>query len=109
MKPNLARFLNKTIYVSIPTLFEDGVGRPFRLVDAEFNGLWLQSDELTRLLAPDDGSQLASMCPVVFVPFAQIAGVLIATSAADPLLKKTIAGKPRPAEKMTPPKRTKKR
>ena len=63
MRINLARYLGKTVYVSIPALFEDGVGRPFRLVDAECNGLWLQSDELTRRLAPDDESQLASMSP----------------------------------------------
>src|SRR4051794_28299788 len=86
MHPSLSRYLNKTIYVSIPALLEDGVCRPFRLVGAEMNGLWLQSHELTRRLAPD--GQLASIEPVVFVPFAQIAGVLVATSTAEPEPKK---------------------
>ncbi len=106
MTPNLARYLNKTIYVSIPVLFEDGVCRPYRLLGAEFNGLWLQSEELTRRLAPDDGSQLAEMKPVVFVPYAQMAGVVIGTSAAEPP-KEPTAAKPRAEQKTTPTERSK--
>jgi Zn-finger nucleic acid-binding protein len=81
--PSLARYLNKTILVSIPALFEDGLCRPFTLISVEPLGLWLQSGELTeRLLhAKRENRQLTEMGPVVFVPFGQIAGVLVTTSA----------------------------
>ena len=105
MSPNLLRYLNKTIFVSIPALFEDGIARPYTLVGAEINGLWLQSEELTDRLLRDEGRELAKMNPAVFVPFAQIAGMLIATSMpASPADE--------PAKKTPPPdtsKRTKKR
>jgi hypothetical protein len=78
MLPNVTRYVNKTIFVSIPALFEDGACRPFTLLGAELHGLWLQSDELTRRLVPGDKQGLATMSPAVFVPFAQIAGVLVA-------------------------------
>jgi len=80
---NLARYLNKTIYVSMPGVFDDYTARPYRFLGAELTGLWLQSDELTDRLAPRDESQLADMNPVVFVPFSAMAGVLIATAAPD--------------------------
>ena len=47
MTPNLARYINKTVFVSIPALFDDAVCRPYKLLGAELNGLWLQSEELT--------------------------------------------------------------
>ena len=84
MAPNLARYVNKTIYVSIPVLFEDCVCRPYRLLAADLIGLWLQSEDLARRLTPDDAGHLASMQAIVFVPFAQIAGVLIPTSMPEP-------------------------
>lgn len=86
MIPNLTRYLNKTILVSIPALFEDGTVRPYTLLGAEINGLWLQSEELTDRLLRDEGRELARLSPAVFVSFAQIAGVLIATTmpAAPP-------------------------
>jgi hypothetical protein len=79
MIPNITRYLSKTILVSIPALFQDGACRPFTLMGAELHGLWLQSDELTQRLLSGDQQALASLAPVVFVPFAQIAGVLVAT------------------------------
>jgi hypothetical protein len=79
MTVTLSRHLNKTVFVSIPALFEDGTCRPYRLLGAELHGLWLQSDELTQRLLSGDQQALASLAPVVFVPFAQIAGVLVAT------------------------------
>jgi len=77
MTPNITRYLNKTIFVSIPALFEDGTSRPFLLLGAELNGLWLQSEDLSRRLLANDKQDLAPMVPAVFVPFAQIAGVLV--------------------------------
>jgi hypothetical protein len=77
MIPNLARYMNKTIFVSIPVLFEDTVCRPVRLLGAELNGLWLQSDELMERLTPEEPLYATPAAAVVFIPFAQMAAVLI--------------------------------
>src|ERR1700738_738250 len=84
MIPNLARYLNKTVLVSIPALFGDALCRPYKLLGAELNGLWLQSEELTNRLLPPEAADFARLEPVVFVPFAQMAGVLVATGVAAP-------------------------
>jgi hypothetical protein len=80
----LTRYLNQAIFVSIPALFEDGTALSYTLLGAELNGLWLQSDQLTKRLLGDEGHQLAQLNPAVFVPFAQIAGVIVATSMPEP-------------------------
>ena len=80
----LTRYLNQAIFVSIPALFEDGTALPYTLLGAELNGLWLQSEQLTKRLLGDEGHQLALLNPAVFVPFAQIAGVIVATSMPEP-------------------------
>jgi hypothetical protein len=81
MTLKLGHFLNKTILVSIPALFEDGACRSYTLRGVDLpGGLWLQSDDLSRRLLADDKQVLVSASPVVFVPFAQIAGVLIPTT-----------------------------
>lgn len=84
MLPTLSRYLNKTVLVSIPALFEDGTARPYTLLGAELNGLWLQSEELTDRLLRGESRELATRNPVVFVPFAQIAGVLVPTIEPTP-------------------------
>jgi hypothetical protein len=104
MTLNLARYLNKTLFVSIPALFEDGTARPYTLLGAEMNGLWLQSAELTDRLLRDESRELAKMSPAVFVPFAQIAGVLVATGvpappADEPSKKTRASNSPRRPEK----------
>jgi hypothetical protein len=81
MTPKVAHFLNRMVLVSIPSLFEGGAARPFRLLDIEAQGLWLQSEELNRRLLSDEMQALVSAEPAVFVPFAQIAGVLVPTKA----------------------------
>ena len=80
MLPNLARYLNKTILVSIPALFDDALCRPYKLLGAEITGLWLQSEELTKRLLTSESGDMASLEPAVFVPFSQMAGVLVATA-----------------------------
>lgn len=124
MTTNLARHLGKTLLVSIPALFEDGTVHPYTLLGAEMNGLWLQSDALTDRLLREECRELEKMSPAVFVPFAQIAGVLVATSMPAPSADEHGALEPperssatrsdtreRPTESTTPapPKRTKKR
>jgi hypothetical protein len=90
MPPNLARYLNKTVLVSIPALFDDGLCRPYTLVGAELTGLWLQSEELADRLLPDESAEFKNLAPVVFVPFSHIAGVLVATNVpAQPTTTKT--------------------
>jgi len=81
MTPNLSQFLGKSILVSIPALFEDGVCRAHTLLAVEFHGLWLQSEELTERLLHEVKHPYSDAEPAVFVPYAQIAGILIATAA----------------------------
>jgi hypothetical protein len=81
MTPKVSQYLNKTILVSIPTLFHDGKCRPLKLIGVEVPGLWLQADELSVRLLPDQLQTYVSAAPIVFVPFAHIAGVLIPTKA----------------------------
>ncbi|GEM_PF-5252547 len=78
---SFGNWIGKPVLVSIPALFDDGKVRSFTLVGVEIHGLWLQSDELTRRLLSKDLSGYADMAPVIFVPFAQIAGVLVPTQA----------------------------
>jgi hypothetical protein len=89
MTPNLSRYLDRSIFVSIPALFEDCTVRPYTLLGVEMNGLWLQSEELTHRLLRDEDEELAKLSPAVFVPFAQIAGVLLATSMPGAPAKRT--------------------
>jgi hypothetical protein len=106
MQPNLSSYLNQALWVTIPALFEDGAARPYTLLGVEMNGLWLQSEELTDRLLSKECRELAKRNPVVFVPFAQIAGVLVPTvepqsPTTDESKKKT----PPPAPAKRPVKR----
>jgi len=88
MTPNLSQYLGKSILVSIPALFEDGVCRAYTLVGIEFHGLWLQSEELTERLLHEVKHPYSDAEPAVFVPYAQIVGILVATAAPmHPLLR----------------------
>jgi hypothetical protein len=79
MTPKVSQYINKTILVSIPVLFDDGRCRPFRLIGVEVPGLWLQAHDLAERLLPEAMQNYVTAEPVVFVPFAQIAGVVIPT------------------------------
>lgn len=81
MTPNLTQYLGKSILVSIPALFDDCVCRACTLVGIEFQGLWLQSEELAEQLLHGVKHPYSDAEPAVFVPYAQIAGILIATAA----------------------------
>ena len=59
MLSNITRYLNRPVFVSIPTLFNDGVCRPQKLLDVELNGLWLQSEKLTGRLLSREAQHLA--------------------------------------------------
>lgn len=101
MTPKVGRFLGRTVLVSIPALFGDAVCRPYKLMGFELVGLWLQSDDLSQRLLPEEARDLAAAAPVVFVPFAQIAGVLVPTALAEQPSPgaSSAAGQPSPARK----------
>jgi hypothetical protein len=99
----LTRYLNQAIFVSIPVLFEDGIALPYTLLGVEPNGLWLQSEQLTGRLLGDESHALAQLSPAVFVPFAQIAGVLVATSMPEPPANEPEPGSPRKPRKRAAP------
>jgi hypothetical protein len=98
MTPKVSQYLNKTVLVSIPALFDDGKCRAFTLVGVELHGLWLQSDEITERLLLSSAQAYATTAPVTFVPFAQIAGVLVGTrppAAANAPASKAVAVAPK--------------
>jgi hypothetical protein len=78
--PSLTRCLNRTVLVSIPALFDDAACRPYILEGLELHGLWLRSDELNKRLLGENRDELVAANPVVFVPFASIAGVVVPTA-----------------------------
>jgi hypothetical protein len=82
MTPKVMQYLNKNVLVSIPALFEDGACRAHKLLGAEPHGLWLQSEELIERLMPADRQGGAPVMAAVFVPFAQIAGVMVVAERA---------------------------
>jgi hypothetical protein len=83
MTPNLGRYLNKTILVCITGIFEDEKCRPYKLLGVELFGLWLDGADLAnRFLTHEYKS--ASTAWAVFVPFSQIACVVISTASATP-------------------------
>jgi hypothetical protein len=73
--PKLANFVQKTILICIPGLTKDDRLYPYKLVDIEANGLWIESPSLrNRLQPPPAGTEHVGLA--AFVPFAQILYVL---------------------------------
>jgi hypothetical protein len=81
MSPRLKQFLNHSILVSIPALFEDAKCRLYTLRSVEPDGLWLSSDELTGRLMPVVDRDAAASAQAVFVPAGQIAAVVLPSPA----------------------------
>ena len=103
MTPRLTQYLNKTILVSIPSLFEDGACRAYRLLGVEVQGLWLHSEEMIQRLGSADTKDYESLAPVVFVPFGQIAGVMLATRSPEFRASARPPSTARPRPKAAPP------
>jgi hypothetical protein len=95
MGPTIAQFLNRTILVSIPGLFEGDACRPFKLLGIEAQGLWLQSEELSRRLLSEEMQAMVATAPAVFVPFTQIAGVVVPTKSVPPRPSDSAAAAPK--------------
>jgi hypothetical protein len=81
MTPNLRQYVNKTILVSIPAVFEDGKCRPYKLAGIELIGLWLESAELTSRFLSAEYKTSTSVAWALFIPFSQIACVAIASAS----------------------------
>jgi hypothetical protein len=86
MPPKLKQYLNRSVLVSIPALFEDGKCRAYTLQSIEDDGLWLSSDPLTQRLLPESDPNVGGKAQSVFVPAVQIAIVLpvLTAPAAKP-------------------------
>jgi hypothetical protein len=80
MVPRLADHLNQSILVSIPVLHSDVKCRSYILVGVDLQGLWLQSDELLRDVSDEAENGTPASTPV-FVPFSQIASVVLSAPA----------------------------
>jgi hypothetical protein len=75
--PKLKQHLNRSIFVSIPALFEDGKCRAYTLQSIEEDGLWLSSEQLTQRLLPESDRTAAGKPQPVFVPAVQIAAIVL--------------------------------
>jgi hypothetical protein len=73
MPPKLKQYLSRSIFVSIPALFEDGKCRSYTLQSIEEDGLWLSSDQLTHRLLPEADRKAQP----VFIPAVQIAAIVL--------------------------------
>jgi hypothetical protein len=82
MPPRLKQYLNRSIRVSIPALFENGKCRVFSVRLIETDGLWLSSDELTAQLLPEPDRKTVGLAQPVFVPTAKIAAIIQPPPAA---------------------------
>jgi hypothetical protein len=104
MPPQLKQYLNRSILVSIPVLYEDGKCRAYTLRGFGTDGLWLNSEALVhRLLHENDKSNVAGN-PIVFVPYTQIAGIVFATVTSATPTQPTIADEtPAAANSPSPP------
>lgn len=80
MVNSLGHHLNKPVLVSIPPVFGNAVLHRCRLVGTESAGVWLESDDFTRIT----GKGANPLPAVIFVPFAQIACLAAAPFAVPP-------------------------
>jgi hypothetical protein len=71
----LANFVGKIILICIPGLTKDDRPYPYKLVDIEVQGLWLESRTLSHHVKTEHpGQEIGEF--VAFVPFSQILYVL---------------------------------
>jgi hypothetical protein len=80
MTDMLGHHLNRTVMVSIPSVFNDQHPRACTLTGVETSGLWLQSDDLARKLLDASGDRSAVR---FFFPFGQIAYLFEPIAAQD--------------------------
>jgi hypothetical protein len=102
MRHIMSYHLNKQVLVSIPEILGDGEPRRCRLTGVEPFGVWLESEDLSRIAFSNDERPLA----MIFVPFTRI-GYLVGAPAAvrsavtaDPVANPP--ARPRRASPVTP-------
>jgi hypothetical protein len=76
----LGHHLNKPVLVSIPPVFGNAELHRCRLVGTETAGVWLESDDFTRIT----GMGAIPLPALIFVPFVQIACLAAAPPALPP-------------------------
>jgi hypothetical protein len=84
MTPNLSKYVNKTILVSIPVLSEDTKCKPYTLIGIELIGLWLQSPDLAGGFLDHRYKSQQATTWAFFIPFSQIACVVVPSAGAAP-------------------------
>ena len=82
MIPNLSKYVNKNVLVSIPVLSGSTKCKAYTLTGIELIGLWLQSADLSGSFLDHEHKSQPTMTWSFFVPFSQIACVAICSAAA---------------------------
>jgi hypothetical protein len=95
MVSKLGHHLNKPVLISIPPIFTTAEPRHCSLVGIEPAGVWLESEDLSRIAFPSAERFLAT----VFVPFTQIAYLVGAPPAAPTPSPRVSTEAPRPGRK----------
>jgi hypothetical protein len=90
----LGHYLQKTILVSMPQLTGNDHAHPYRLVDIEPFGLWLESDNFAGNFARSRKSAVPPGSRTAFVPFTQIAYVLGESSIVASVASQAVSTKP---------------
>lgn len=80
MTPNLGRYVNKTILVSIPPLSGDVKCRPYKLTGVELIGLWLEGADLADGFLGHGHKSRTPTTWAFFIPYSQIACVAVGTT-----------------------------
>jgi hypothetical protein len=94
MPPKLKQYLNRSVLISIPALFEDGKCRSYTLQSIEADGLWLSSNDLAARLLSDRERKIAKTTPLIFVPAVQIAAIFLPPPAAPTAQASAVAATP---------------
>jgi len=80
MPPNLSKYVNKTIFVSIPPLSGDVKCRPYKLTGVELIGLWLEGPDLTSGFLAHEHKSHTQTSWAFFIPYSQIACIAVGTT-----------------------------
>lgn len=84
MTPNLSKYVNKTILVSIPVLSGNAKCKPYTLIGIELIGLWLQGADLAGGFLDHPYKSQQATTWAFFVPFSQIACVVVPSAGVVP-------------------------
>jgi hypothetical protein len=80
MAPNLVKYINKTIMVSIPPLSGDVKCRPYKLTGVELVGLWLEGADLASGFLAHEYKSHTPTTWAFFIPYSQMACVAVGST-----------------------------